>query len=150
MRKTLLHNIYIFSAAAVIALFLGLFTPGGAVLFGQELSAETRTLTFSQAQTAFVNADYVWSDSRGEYYYERYHIKGAINVPLNTARRFKEEKLAELDKNGRYIVYCYSEACPMADHLANEMRMAGFKNVWVYAGGVKEWRKNNMPATTNQ
>ncbi|MEZ4902018.1 MAG: rhodanese-like domain-containing protein [Spirosomataceae bacterium] len=63
------------------------------------------------------------------------HIKGAINIDLMSADF--QQKVAKLDKNKTYFVYCRSgnrsgQACKM-------MGDAGFEHLYNLSGGMMSW-----------
>jgi rhodanese-related sulfurtransferase len=68
-------------------------------------------------------------------YYDKAHIDGAINIPLNEL----EAKAAELDKNKKIVVYCASYTCHASTAAAKILTKLGFKDVHDYKGGIKEW-----------
>ncbi len=80
-------------------------------------------------------------DVRERKEFQAGHIAGAVNIPQNAL----EGRLAELDKyQDRPIVV----ACKMGQNAGAAgtlLRKRGFKNVSRLAGGMGEWRNQNLP-----
>jgi len=71
--------------------------------------------------------------------YERYHLPGAINVPIT--RSFIENiQRAVPDKQQEVVVYCQSEDCPASPTAARCMEELGYESVLDYAAGRDGWR----------
>lgn len=73
------------------------------------------------------------------------HIRGAINLPYDTA--VSDPALLEsLDAGGRPIItYCGGGACEVSLSLAEELIFAGYDRVAVYVGGFPEWEQAGYP-----
>lgn len=73
--------------------------------------------------------------------FEKGHLKNAININWNGAEF--DNQLATLDKTKPIFVYCLSGG--RSKSAADKMRKAGFENVVELAGGIMDWRANNLP-----
>jgi rhodanese-related sulfurtransferase len=73
--------------------------------------------------------------------YEDCHIKGSINVPLDTLAEYSEK----LPKNAEIIVQCASYVCPMSRRAWRLLKDKGFTNVKAYEGGTAEWYALGLP-----
>jgi rhodanese-related sulfurtransferase len=69
------------------------------------------------------------------------HIPGAMNVDYNGSD-FKD-KIAQLDKNQKYNVYCRSGKRSAAS--SQILVESGFKNVVNLNGGIMAWQAGNYP-----
>lgn len=74
--------------------------------------------------------------------YENFHIKGAINIPYERITAEAEQKF---DKNDEIVVYCSDYECQSSKIAADKLDKKGFKNVWRYEGGKKEWKEAGLP-----
>ena len=72
--------------------------------------------------------------------YKKGHIKGAINIPL---KQLKKEA-AKLDKSAKVVVYCANYQCHASTQAAKLLGKLGFKNVYDYKGGIKEWNEAKL------
>ncbi len=73
--------------------------------------------------------------------FERAHIPGSENVPVD--RDDFAERVEELvsDKDDTIVVYCASFDCEASPKAARKLDGAGFSNVYDFEGGIKEWMK---------
>lgn len=62
------------------------------------------------------------------------HIKGAINIPYDTA---KPRVFKELTPNDRIVFVCHGG--PMGDELGHILVQNGYKDVYNLKGGMKKW-----------
>lgn len=74
--------------------------------------------------------------------YEQLHIKGAINIPLNTIGK---EASSRFDKDDFIVVYCADKECQASPKAAEKLDTFGFTNVWDYEGGKKDWADAEYP-----
>jgi len=63
----------------------------------------------------------------------RITLPNTLLIPMNEV--FKEENLKKLPTDGKIIVVCHTGARAIA--VATGLRLAGFKNAYVLAGGMK-------------
>jgi rhodanese-related sulfurtransferase len=80
--------------------------------------------------------DFVLIEVLGKKEFKRRHIKGAVNFPLRrighvAKKRFKPET--------EIVVYCADVKCQASHQAAQKLEDIGFKNVYDYEGGKKDW-----------
>lgn len=80
-------------------------------------------------------------DVRTAAEFEKGHIEHAVNMDWNGAGF--TTGMARLDKAAPVFVYCLSGG--RSSSAAKEMRKRGFEHVVEMAGGILEWRANNLP-----
>ena len=73
--------------------------------------------------------------------YDDCHIEGSINIPFEMI----EEQAATIDKNAQVVIYCSNYQCSTSEYAARKLCSQGFKNVWVYEGGIAEWFQEGLP-----
>jgi rhodanese-related sulfurtransferase len=147
MKRFFLHP-KIFSIFTLI-LFLGLFLqptiagPPGAM--GQLPNASENVVTSREAwkliQKNTDSPDFIILDVRTPVEFFNKRIPGAINMDYS-APGFKR-KLAKLDRQKTYLVYCKSGIRSLA--VITLMAAMKFKSFFHLAGGVREWVKEGMP-----
>lgn len=74
--------------------------------------------------------------------YKAEHIKGAINIPLE---RIGTEAKDRFDKDDKIVVYCSDYSCSSSPTAAKKLDNLGFKNVYDFEGGKKEWKDAGLP-----
>lgn len=80
-------------------------------------------------------------DVRPEIEYANGHLLGAINIPLGLL----SEKVGQLQKDRRIVVYCRGTYCQFADRALQILRDGGFDAI-ALDGGWQEWRAEERPA----
>lgn len=78
--------------------------------------------------------------------YKKHHIEGAINIPLAQI----EELSHKLPKDGVIVTYCANFKCKASTRAAERLQKLGFKKVYDYEGGIKDWLDNNLPVTKSE
>jgi rhodanese-related sulfurtransferase len=74
--------------------------------------------------------------------YEKSHIKGAINIPLEEIGAESKERF---NKNDQIVVYCSDHECTASPKAAKKLEDLGFENVYHYKGGKKDWKESDFP-----
>lgn len=78
--------------------------------------------------------------------YKDFHIKGAINIPYEQIAKEAKEKF---NKDDEIVVYCNDADCKSSKIAADKLDDLGFKNVWHYKGGKKEWAEAGLPVESS-
>lgn len=74
--------------------------------------------------------------------YQKEHIKGAINIPLSEIGKKAKN---ELNKDEDIVVYCSDKNCKASPTAAEKLEQIGFKNVYDYEAGKKDWIEAGLP-----
>lgn len=71
--------------------------------------------------------------------YDREHISGSINIPLQTPRF--ADRVAEIAGNRErtVVLYCADINCDASTKAATELEAEGFTNVYDYEAGIRDW-----------
>lgn len=85
--------------------------------------------------------DFVLIDVLDPPFYEKVHIVGAINIPLEEIG----DRMKELDKNREVVTYCYNAECGASRTAARELAEHDFRKVNAYEGGIQEWAMAELP-----
>ena len=67
------------------------------------------------------------------------HIPGSISIPEIAIKTVITDVLP--DKNQQIVVYCAGPDCHSSVRAAETLEEMGYKNVYHFAGGLKEWEK---------
>ncbi|MBU1003294.1 MAG: rhodanese-like domain-containing protein [Proteobacteria bacterium] len=81
----------------------------------------------------------VFLDSRHVEDFRVGHIPGALSIPLGLFEDEISAKLAPYGKEAKYVVYCSSITCGMAQELALALGFMEYSDVVVFAGGMAAW-----------
>lgn len=95
-----------------------------------------RTLTNKEALEMIEREQVIILDVRTKLEYDSGHIKGAINVPLESI----DEQFTTLftDKNAYYMVYCRSGS--RSEEASKKLAILGYQNVYDY-GSLNSWQQ---------
>ncbi len=86
------------------------------------------------------SGEYTLIDIRTEMEYQQERIADAPNI--NIASRDFEAKLNELDKNKKYLIYCFSGSRTQMG--LRIMQALGFKEVYDLSGGIQVWKMSGF------
>lgn len=79
-----------------------------------------------------------------EVAYREFHLRGAINVPLDD--RFEEHILKEVpDKNQTIIVYSLNFACKISEQAMQWLMELNYQSVYDYEPGKIDWNAAQLP-----
>ena len=149
-------------AAVVVALVVNTFRDQGLPLIGPDdtISGDntgnsddaiaTKEISMQRAMVLYQAGNALFADARVGNDYNRGHIKGAVNLPVEQFDRWIGEFLEKTDPGVTIITYCEGYYCPLAKDLAFKLIMAGFENVYHLPDGWGNWNKNRMPVETGE
>lgn len=100
-----------------------------------------KTITAEQLNDIMEREDeWVLIDVLPKEHYDKEHIPGAHNIPLETDD-FTQQVSEVLDSDqDRVILYCANDACELSPQAARKLERAGFENVTDFEGGIEEWK----------
>jgi rhodanese-related sulfurtransferase len=68
--------------------------------------------------------------------YARRHLPGAVNVDYEKM----EPSMLPADKDKAMVFYCTGGMCPVGRLAASKAAEWGYRNAWVYSGGMSDWQ----------
>ena len=86
------------------------------------------------------NKDLVVVNVLGKEHYDDCHITNSINIPRDELRA--KEHL--LDRGKKTVLYCAHYDCKASKEAFEILKSLGFKNMFLYEGGTKEWREKGF------
>tara|TARA_B100000131_G_C17777112_1_gene475733 strand:- start:81 stop:380 length:300 start_codon:yes stop_codon:yes gene_type:complete len=97
---------------------------------------KVKTLTAQDLKNEIINhKDIILIDVREDIEVAQSKISGSIHIPMNQI----PERLEELNKNIKTIVYCKSGI--RSDKVCQYLQHNGFNNVYNLLGGIKAWQE---------
>jgi rhodanese-related sulfurtransferase len=129
------------------------------LLFTSAICAEQRYLAPEYIQNVTVltaeevvskilsNPDLVIIDSRKKTEYKKGHIEGAVNV-LNTELLEQDLENLVAEKIREILFYCDGERCLRSSDSISKAKAWGYKNLFWFRGGWKEWHEKRFPYVT--
>jgi len=87
------------------------------------------------------NEDFVLINVLAEEYFDQEHIPGSINIPIKDEDFVDKVKARFPDKSKKIVVHCSSFECQASPAAAKKLADEGYKDVYDYEGGIKEWKE---------
>ena len=84
-------------------------------------------------------------DARSSDSFAKEHIAGALPLPLEEARRSGSPLLDKVPTDAVIIAYCNGFSCHDSMDLGKILIKAGYSSVYVFEGGLPEWRDAGYP-----
>lgn len=101
-------------------------------------------LHLEQVLTLHKNNTATFIDSRDQWDFSEGRIMGAINIPEFSFTP-EDSTLSKIDKDAQLVVYCDGDDCDISKRLTNKLMILGYKNTYVFLGGIKEWADAELP-----
>ena len=87
--------------------------------------------------------DAVFIDVRLRSFFDRGHIPGAINIPIN---HLNSNTLAEVvSKDQKIVIYCYGIHCDYSNQASNKALTWGYRKVFYFMKGYPAWLDAGYP-----
>jgi len=95
-------------------------------------------INLKQAYKLFLSKKVLFIDARDKWEFADGHISGSINIPEYNFDK-NNQNLLNIPKNKTLITYCDGDDCEMSSKLAENLFNIGYKNIFIFFGGWKEW-----------
>ena len=103
-----------------------------------------KTITREQLNERLANDGIPVVEVLAPEYYHKFHLPGAINVPLGDD--FDEQiQKAVPDTEQPVVVYCQNAECQASPKAAQRMEELGYRQVLDYEGGKVDWQNAGLP-----
>lgn len=79
-----------------------------------------------------------------EEYFQKFHLPGAQNVPLDDSFADKIREVAP-EKDAPVLVYCLDAECQASSKAAKKLESLGYTNVYDYEAGKVDWKEAGLP-----
>lgn len=144
------QSLGILALSAALALGVNALRPDGlplaqATQSAVQLDKASGEIGIKDAAVLFITGRAVFLDARSQYEFEQGHIQGALSLPPREfASQFQDLK-PKLAGKEAVITYCDGDRCPLSHALAEHLRNAGVKNVFVLKNGWTLWQAEKLP-----
>ena len=98
-----------------------------------------KILNKDQLEKKLENGDAVLINVLPREKFARQHIPGSVNVPVSAEDFIRRTERHINDLNQDVIVYCAGYDCDASTDAAEKLKKAGYKRVYDFKGGMKEW-----------
>jgi rhodanese-related sulfurtransferase len=130
----------------LFALVFNQSNPNGIPLF-QKLPPKDAvpSITLSAATEEYKQGEAVFVDAMPASFYDKRHIKGAVNMPLALFDIVYLMTFDEEGKTKKIIVYGRTISKLYDLEVANKLVLRGYKNTRILEGGLSDWEKKGYP-----
>ena len=116
----------------------------------QQAEAVPMPIGVAQVKELHDSGQAVLVDARSAGSYVKEHIAGALSLPLEETTRQQAPQLKGVAKDAVIIVYCNGFSCHDSMQLGKLLIKAGYGLVYVFEGGLPEWRDAGYPTSGGQ
>ena len=100
-----------------------------------------------ETKELYDSGECVFFDARDAEYYEEGHISGALNWPYSQYERYYDRYASTVGLDRCVVAYCIGGACDESYHLAEDLLATGYREVYLYVGGMEEWQVMGYPVS---
>jgi rhodanese-related sulfurtransferase len=162
MTEALRQGLLIILIAVAVSLSVNHFRKDGLTLVSERVSPAPKAglnemntagepvISIEEARALFLTNGAVFVDARPEEVYRSGHIKGALNLPADSAGELQSSALAQIPPDSFIIAYCDGEDCPLSKEVALQLSARGFSNVQVLVNGWTAWQDAGLPTEKQQ
>ncbi|MFH1825410.1 MAG: rhodanese-like domain-containing protein [Candidatus Firestonebacteria bacterium] len=98
-----------------------------------------------KAKKLYDDGKVVFIDAREEYLFKKAHIKKAFSLPANEFDKNYEILKMVVPNNKEVLIYCNSTCCSTSYAVYTQLKIRGFKNIYVFDGGWGKWIGSKFP-----
>ena len=138
--------VLLIGVSILFALVFNQSNPNGIPLFQKLPSKEAiPSITLFAAAEEYKQGEAVFVDAMPANFYDKRHIKGAVNMPLALFDIVYLMTFDEEDKTKKIIVYGKTISKLYDLEVANKLALRGYKNTKVLEGRLSDWEKKGYP-----
>lgn len=100
-----------------------------------------------EAKEMYDSGECIFFDAREVEYYEEAHIAEAYNWPSDYFDMYYEIHEDKISRDSCIVVYCIGGACDESYHLGISLSVEGFRNVYLFEGGMEAWEYSGYPVS---
>ncbi len=138
--------VLLIGVSILFALVFNQSNPNGIPLFQKLPSKEAiPSITLFAAAEEYKQGEAVFVDAMPANFYDKRHIKGAVNMPLALFDIVYLMNFDEESKTKKIIVYGRTISKLYDLEVANKLALRGYKNTKVLEGRLSDWEKKGYP-----
>ncbi len=106
---------------------------------------EEPVISIEEARALFLTNGAVFVDARPAEVYRYGHIRGALNLPLESVDEFLPDFMAQIPPDSLIITYCDGQNCHLSKEVALQLSARGYSHVEVLRNGWSAWKDAGLP-----
>ncbi|MDQ6909448.1 MAG: rhodanese-like domain-containing protein [Actinomycetota bacterium] len=103
----------------------------------------TKAITRDDLRAAIAARDVVVLEALPQTYFEKEHLPGARNLPLEDIEKLAPKLIPRMDS--AVVTYCVNAACNNSAIAARRLEALGYVNVRKYPDGKQDWVEAGLP-----
>jgi len=107
-------------------------------------------IDFNRACQFIENKEGMILDARNPEDYAEGHIPGSYLLFFYTMNEYYPKLEELLQASPALLTYCSDVHCEDSEFLANELLNLGYMPIYVYKGGIEDWKSRQMPVETGE
>jgi len=140
--------------AVILSLLVNHFRPAGLPISGQFSRVSSSeggeavgqyVITIEEARALFLTNGAVFIDARSAEVYREGHIRGALNLPLDSLDEMLPDVMAQVPPDSIVITYCDGQNCPFSKDVALQLAAKGYPHVRILINGWTVWKEAGLP-----
>ncbi|MGO9371059.1 MAG: cyclic nucleotide-binding domain-containing protein [Syntrophobacteraceae bacterium] len=145
-RVSLLDFLLVIWVSVFLAVIFNISNPYGIPLVPERPDAESiSSIGASAAMEDYQHGNTLFVDAMPANFYNKRHIKDAVNVPMPLFDIVYLMNFSEEDKAKKIVVYGSTISRPYDRELASKLVLRGYMDVKVMEGGLSAWEANGYP-----
>jgi CRP-like cAMP-binding protein len=145
-RVSMLDFFLVIGVSVLLAITFNLSNPYGIPLIPERPDTESiSSITASAAMEEYRQGGALIVDAMPNNFYQKRHIKGAVNMPMALFDIIYLMNFADEDKAKRVVVYGDTISRPYDQEIASKLVLQGYSDVKVMDGGLKAWEAGGYP-----
>jgi CRP-like cAMP-binding protein/rhodanese-related sulfurtransferase len=146
LRMTWLDFFLVIAVSIILATIFNYSNPNGIILFPEFPAKNSVPAIIPEAALEeFQHNETIFLDARPANFYNRRHIKGAVNIPLALFDIVYMMTFAKEDKAKKIIVYGGTISKLYDLELAGKLLLRGYEQVRILEGGLTAWEGKGYP-----
>ncbi|MCB9480382.1 MAG: rhodanese-like domain-containing protein [Desulfobacteraceae bacterium] len=118
---------------------------------GESDKKEVPVISIDETKSVLDHGNVLFVDSRSKNYYEKSHIKNAVNIPADSHLDYSFDFLSDYpDKTVKIIVYCDGKTCDSSHITAGFLKDLGYVDVNILINGWSLWKENHLPVFSTE
>jgi CRP-like cAMP-binding protein/rhodanese-related sulfurtransferase len=145
-RVSLFDFLLVVGVSVLLAITFNISNPYGIPLVPERPDTESiSSISASAAMEDYRQGQTLIVDAMPANFYQKRHIKGAVNMPIALFDIVYLMDFSELDKDKKIVVYGNTISRPYDLEIANKLLLRGYSDVKVMDGGLKAWEAEGYP-----
>ena len=146
LRMTWFDFFLVIAVSVILATIFNYSNPNGIPLFPEFPERNSvPSIGPAVALEEFRNRETLFLDARPANFYQKRHIKGAINIPLNIFDIVYLMTFPKEDKGKKIIIYGGTISKLYDLELADKLLLRGYEQVRILEGGLTAWEGKGYP-----